>query len=140
VNTADEIAKELYMARTDIAEVRDTVIDNASTAVDTVRSQAAAAGESIGAAVTAALDTAVEARKKVDKTARAAGGKLQEQAYEITAAVHEKVGSSHRGRNIVVLGIVAAAGVAVAVLVIRKRSGAVTIAKVPPEPGEASAP
>ena len=97
------------MAHTDIAEVRDTVKENASAAVDTVRTQAAAVGESVSAAVSAALDTVQE------KVADAKG--------------------PHRGRAILLLGVVAAAGVAVAIVVSRKRS-----ASAPTDPVAESMP
>jgi hypothetical protein len=54
----DHPLEEFVMARTDVSEVRESVKGNAVTALDTVRAQAASAGETLGAAVSSALDVA----------------------------------------------------------------------------------
>jgi hypothetical protein len=117
------------MPSTDLADIRDTVRDNAVSALDNVRtnvrSQAASAGETLTGALTSALDSADKATRQAAQTAAKNVTKnVQQRAQELQDVVLEKTGRApKRGhRKVLILGGVALVGVAVAALVARQRA------------------
>lgn len=68
------------MAKTDVADVRENVRAGAATALDTVRTQAAAAGGSLASAASAALETANQQTRKTRKQAAKRARELADEA------------------------------------------------------------
>jgi hypothetical protein len=78
------------MATTDVADVRDAAKDSATTALHSVRAQAASAGETLSAAVASALDTATKEGKKAKKRAKVRARELADEAAKSASASARK--------------------------------------------------
>src|SRR5690242_14753656 len=72
--------EERLMARTDVADVRDTAKQTASTALDNAKAQAASAGTGLAAAAKPALDRAAAQGRIAREQARARAKELAEEA------------------------------------------------------------
>lgn len=142
------------MARTDVADVRESVKNTASTALDAAKAQAATAGESLAAATSSALERASEqsrkARKQAQQRAKAladeaaksarksvkkstkkarkradkAAAKANKKAHEINIAVQKKAGRKPRRGRKAAVLGGLALGGVVVVTVLKRKSAA----------------
>lgn len=142
------------MARTDVADVRDSAKNTASTALDLAKTQAASTGETLAAATSAALERASEqsrkarkqaqkrakeladeaaksARKSVKKSAKKARkradkatAKANKKAHEISLVIQEKAGRKPRRGRKAVVLGGLAVGGVVIVTMVKRKSAA----------------
>ncbi len=148
------------MPRTDVSDVRDSVQnagatlsqstkDIAATTLDAVRTQASVAGETLGTAVSTALDTAKErgrqaqqdalsaAQDRVEKSAKLArrarkqaAKKTSRKARQLSILAQEKAGRRPRrrkGRFAAIAGVALAAVAAAGVLSRRRKNADATL-------------